>query len=45
MLTKEAIMETKILARQGLIIRAIGSVNILSHFFLGGFPVPGHATE
>ncbi|MCB1698277.1 MAG: hypothetical protein H6984_13420 [Pseudomonadales bacterium] len=22
-----------------------GSVNILSHFFHGGFPVPGHATE
>ena len=23
----------------------IGSVNIYSHFFLGGFPVPGYATE
>ena len=22
-----------------------GTVNILSHFFLGGSPVPGHATE
>ena len=31
-------------ADAGMLVKD-GSVNSLSHFFLGGSPIPGHATE